>query len=76
MERSEFLRLLDSLLELEPGALTGSEELQDHGWDSLAALGFIALVEEQFGVIVSPDALIKSKTVDDLVAIASFSSAQ
>ncbi len=76
MERVEFLRLLDALLELEPGALTGPEELQDHGWDSLAALGFMALVEEQFGVIVSPDSLIKSETVDDLIAIASPSLAQ
>jgi acyl carrier protein len=71
MDRSAFLRALDDMLELDPGTLTPETRLEDlEGWDSLAVISFIALVDEQCGHVVSGDALLKAATVADLLALA------
>jgi len=71
MDRTEFLRALDEMLELEPGTLTGTEILADiDSWDSLAVISFIALVDEKFGNVVAGEKLAKAKTVADLLALA------
>jgi acyl carrier protein len=70
MKKSEFLRLLDELVESEPGTLQGAEALSDvEGWDSIAVMGFIGLVDEQFEVALSPKRLAACKTVNDLIAL-------
>ncbi len=69
-KRETILLSLDDLLELDPGTLTGSEELKDiEAWDSLAVMGFIAMVDEEFDVMVPPAQLSKCKTVVDLIAL-------
>jgi len=71
MTRSEFLAALDEMLELAPGTLTGAEVLDDlEGWDSLAVISYIALVDETVGKIVAGEDLARAKTVNDLVALA------
>jgi acyl carrier protein len=71
MNRSQFLRQLDELIELEPGALKGDEALEGlDGWGSLAVLGYMAIVQENYGVIVTPVQISSCSTVDDLVALA------
>lgn len=71
MNRSQFLRQLDELLELEPGTLKGDEALEGlEGWGSLALLGYMAIVNENFGLIVSPGEVSSCSTVDDLMALA------
>ena len=71
MERNAFLELLNELLELDHDTLKGPELLSGiDAWDSLAFLGFIALVDEKFGKIVSPPQLTKAQTVNDLIALA------
>lgn len=70
MEKSAFLRSLDEMLELEPGTLTGSEVLATlEMWDSLAIISFIALVDEQYGIVVEGERLAQAKTVDDLIGL-------
>lgn len=71
MNKHETILLsLDDLLELDSGTLTGSEELKDiEAWDSLAVMGFIAMVDEEFDVMVPPSQLSKCKTVADLIAL-------
>lgn len=69
MERSQLLQLIDELLELEPGTVNGTSRLEDVGWNSLAVVGFIAMVDENFGIAVSPSAIARSETVDDLVRL-------
>jgi len=70
MTRTEFLRALEGQLELPEGTLNGNQALADvEGWDSLAAVLFIALADEQVGVIVSGDQIAKSKTLDDLLSL-------
>ena len=70
MKKSAFLLLLDDLIEIAPGTLKGPESLSDvDGWDSVAVMGFIALVDEQFEITLSPKRLAECKTVDDLVGL-------
>ena len=69
MSKSDFLLLIDELLELDSGTLKGPEQLEDVGWSSLAVVGFIATADERFGCAVSPTALVKARTPDDLVAL-------
>lgn len=71
MDRKEFLLALDEMLELDPGTLTGAEELESiDAWDSLAVISFIALVDERLGHVVEGEKLVKAKTVDDLLGLA------
>jgi acyl carrier protein len=70
MKGQEFLAVLDDLLEMERGTLTGAEKLGDIAeWDSMAVIGFIAVVDKHFGVTVDAGAIAKAKVVSDLVAL-------
>jgi acyl carrier protein len=69
MEEKQFLQLLDELLELEPGAVARDSRMENIDWNSLAAIGFIALADEHFGIGVSPNALAKCETVQDLIQL-------
>jgi acyl carrier protein len=70
MGRSEFLELIDDLLEYDLGTLTGEEILVDlDSWDSLAVMGFIALVDEKFEITLSPKRIAASNKVNDLIEL-------
>ena len=46
MTKKDFFLLIDELLENDPGTITGDEVLtQQSKWDSLAVIGFIALLD-------------------------------
>ena len=68
MDSKNFLRALDHLVRLPEGTLAGPETLTDlKGWDSLATIEYIALVDETFGIDIAPDKVRKCKRVQDLV---------
>ncbi len=68
MTKQEFLRLLDEIVEVDPGTLEGNMHLEEiETWDSFATMGFIALVDEQFNLTLSPKEIIECETIDDLV---------
>ena len=70
MKTSEFLLLLDELMELPAGTLKGPEMLGAlNQWDSLASVGFIALVDRHLGMAADPGKITAAETVDDLVAL-------
>ncbi len=70
MDRLEFLAGLDELLELAPGTLTGAEVLEElEGWDSLAVISFIAMVDERLGLVIEGQRLAAARTVDDLLGL-------
>lgn len=70
MKTPDFLRLLDELLELPAGTLQGPESLKSfYQWDSLANVGFIALVDRELGLAVEPGKIAAAGTVDDLLAL-------
>ncbi|MDB4986304.1 MAG: hypothetical protein JWN04_1482 [Myxococcaceae bacterium] len=70
MKKSEFLNLLDELIEAKPGTIHGDETLKDlEGWDSLALVGFIAVVDQHFRVPLSAAKLQSCVSVSDLIKL-------
>jgi acyl carrier protein len=67
--RNDFLKLIDDILEQEPGTLQGPEVLADNGWDSLSALVFVSMAGEKFGRVISAGDLLQCETVDDLAGL-------
>ena len=69
MDKTQFLKLIDELLELDEGTLKGGEQLDGIGWDSLATISFMALVDERFGFSLQPRQIAGCSTVSDLLAL-------
>lgn len=70
MNQQEFLALVEEAIEADAGTVQGDEALEDlDGWDSMAVLNFIALIDEQTGEIIDPKVLAECKTVQDLAAL-------
>ena len=71
MTRTEFLKSMDTMLELPEGTLIGSEELIDlEQWTSMAMISFIALADENNRVKLSPRQLANCSTVGELLDLA------
>jgi acyl carrier protein len=71
MTHAMFHLLLDELLELDAGTIRGTEKLADlPKWDSLAIMGFIALLDQRFDLVVPATQIIACVTVADLAALA------
>ena len=70
MTRNEFLRELEGQMEIAPGSLNGDQVLSEvEGWDSLAAVMFIALADEKVGATVSGNQIANAKTINDLLSL-------
>jgi len=66
----QVLNRIDTLLELDPGTLSGSERLEGlENWDSLSIIGFIAMADEEFSVQVAPTAIHQAETINDLIKL-------
>jgi acyl carrier protein len=71
MTKEAFLLAMDELLELQPGTLTGAENLDDlENWTSMSMLQYIALVDSEKGVQLSPRLIKDSTTIADLLRLA------
>ncbi|HVO98181.1 MAG TPA: hypothetical protein VMT15_08950 [Bryobacteraceae bacterium] len=71
MGRDEFLKSIDEILELSPGTVQGSEELDEFPlWDSTAIISFMALADTNNGTHLSPRELGACKTIADLLRLA------
>lgn len=67
MNKKEFLRKLEDILELDDNTLNGTENLEElDDWDSLAVMSFIAMVDEDFGIAIDADGIMGCKTINDL----------
>jgi len=70
MTKREFLSEFEEILEAAPGSLKGNEPLNGlEGWDSLAVVSLIAMVDEQFGVTLSPKVIAKAGSISDIVGL-------
>ena len=68
--RQTFLALFEQILEVAPGTLKGDDVLAGmDGWDSLAVVSLIAMVDEQCGITLSPRAIAKAESVEDLIGL-------
>ena len=69
MENREKIAKLEEMMELEEGSLTEETLLDDvEEWDSVAAISYIALLDEEFGVSISAKVIKSFKTVADAIS--------
>jgi acyl carrier protein len=68
MEKKDFLKEIEEIIEADEITLDGSEVLEGlDGWDSLAVMGFIAMVDDNFQITIEVDKIAECETVNDLV---------
>jgi acyl carrier protein len=65
----QVLEVVAEIVEVDRAGLTEATVLAEIGWDSLAAVSFIAAADERFGKAVAPKRLATCVTVADLAAI-------
>lgn len=69
MELKEKLTLIEEVLDTEEGMLTAETELDDvDGWDSVAALSLIVMLDEHFGKTITGAQIKALSTVGDILA--------
>jgi acyl carrier protein len=66
---NEINREIEQIVDAELGSIRGGESLSDIGWDSMATVMFIAMVDEKFSKAIAPERLAEAKTVADLHAL-------
>ncbi len=67
MGKKEFYLLIDEMCEVDDGTFDGSESLVDQEiFDSMAMLGLIALLDEEFSFRIAADELVEAGTLEDL----------
>lgn len=70
MDTSKKIEMLEDMLELDAGTLTPDMVLEDiDEWDSMAALSFIVLIDEEFGKTINGEDIKKLKTIQDVLDI-------
>ena len=70
MTKQEFIGQIEEVLEIDRGTLTEDEMLFNvAGWDSLAVMSFIAMVDENLGVALRAPTIASAKSISDLVAL-------
>ena len=68
MTKTEFLRELETALEVAPNTLTPATVLADtEAWDSMSALIFMSLADEELETALTGDQLANCRTVGDLL---------
>jgi acyl carrier protein len=66
-----FLQKLEEVMSLPKGTIRGDESLVSlKGWDSVALMSFIALMDEELEVRVTGRQVMQCQTVAELVALA------
>ncbi len=70
MKKEDFYRKFEDILEMDPGTIAGDEALDGlEGWDSLAIMAFIAMVDEELGTTLSPQEIVECKSIPDLLGL-------
>lgn len=68
MELSQKMELVAELLELETSDFTPQTLLDDlEEWDSLAAISYVVMMDEKFGVVAKPKDVQNFKTIQDIL---------
>lgn len=68
MELNKKMELLAELFELEIEEFTSEtilDELEE--WDSLAAISYVVMMDEEFDIVAKPEEIKKFETVQDIL---------
>ena len=66
MDQHELIALVEEILEVDPGTVSITDDLDELGWDSLANITFIAEVDERTGRTIGSTALADCSRVSEL----------
>mgnify|MGYP000094082327 FL=1 len=67
MAEPDFCELIDELFELDSGTATSLTVLKEiPSWSSLTFVGLIAMIDEEYGIALSPGVIMSSETAGDL----------
>ena len=66
MNQQEFIAEFERIVMADEGTVSTDSALKDLKWDSMAALEYQALADEQFGMQLEPTAISIAVTVGDL----------
>jgi len=70
MDQAEFFGKIEEILDSDPGTVSGTSVVQDQqGWDSVAALSLIAMIDESYGVSLEGTEIFGCPTVGELFAL-------
>jgi len=65
--RDDFVQLLETTFERDPGSVALTDEFRDYeGWDSMGHLSLVAMIDQEFDVLIAPEELENLLTVEDL----------
>ncbi len=67
--KEQLHRDLESILEMDPNSIDGTESLSSLPWDSMAVVMFIAMADQNYSAVISPSKLADAKNVSDLYSI-------
>ena len=68
MNAPQFFAALHELFDVSAGSIHNDTVLQDiAGWSSMTFIGLIAMLDEDFGVRISPGTILRCHTVEDLM---------
>ena len=68
MDTNEKMALIAELLELEVSDFTPETKLEElEEWDSLAAISYVVMMDEHFGVTAIPNDIRNFKTIQDIL---------
>jgi acyl carrier protein len=71
MTRNEFHRLIEQVIEADPGTIKGGEMLANiPAWDSMAVIGFIAMLDKHLGITVPASSIMEARSIEDLTKLA------
>ena len=71
MTRTDLLRRIEAIANVDPGTLNGTEPLEDlDDWDSLAVLSTISLFDEEFGIILPADRIHDCRDINAIITLA------
>ena len=71
IDQAEFLKNFEEQFdEIEPNSLTLETEFREiEEWSSLNALLIVAMVDTEYGITLTGDDIVKSKTVGDIYKV-------
>ena len=68
MDTNEKMALIAELLELVVSDFTPETKLEElEEWDSLAAISYVVMMDEHFGVTANPNDIRNFKTIQDIL---------
>ena len=77
MTVQEFLNEIDGIIQTPPGTTKMSDEIANlPGWDSMAILMFLSMIDEQLNMTLDIPSLASCKTVSDLARLCEIKTSQ